>query len=97
MTRTGRQATETKEKVLARLRSAEGHLRGVIEMVAKDQYCIDVIRQTRAVQSAIDRINALLLEGHLNSCVSRAIRSPNVGERERVIAELVDVFEHERP
>jgi DNA-binding FrmR family transcriptional regulator len=83
-----------KAQILARLRSAEGHLRGIIRMVEDDQYCIDVIRQTRAVQSAIDRTNALLLERHLNHCVSAAIRSDNPRERERVISELLDVFEH---
>lgn len=82
-----------KQRILARLRSAEGHVRGVIEMVEREGYCIDVIRQTTAVQSALDRVNALLLERHLNHCVSRAIRSQDARARERVIAELLDVFE----
>lgn len=82
-----------KQRILARLRSAEGHVRGVLEMVEKDQYCIDVIRQAKAVQSALEKVNALLLERHLHHCVSRAIRSQDLGERERVIGELVDVFE----
>lgn len=82
-----------KEKILARLRSAEGHVRGVIEMVRKDEYCIDVIRQTKAIQAAIDRVNALLLERHLSHCVSQAIRSDDATRRERVIGELLDVFE----
>ncbi len=85
-----------KAQVLARLRSAEGHLRGIIRMVEDDAYCIDVIKQTRAVQSAIEKTNALLLERHLNHCVSTAIRSDSPQERERVIAELLDVFENGR-
>jgi DNA-binding FrmR family transcriptional regulator len=80
-------------KVLARLRSVEGHVRGVIEMVERDRYCIDVIRQTRAIQAALDRVNRLVLEGHLGHCVSRGLRSADAGERERVIGELLDVFE----
>ncbi len=86
-----------KEKILARLRSAEGHLRGTIRMVEEDQYCVDVIKQTKAVQSAIDKANALLLERHLNHCVSAAIRSERPRERERVISELLDVFENSVP
>ena len=85
---------ETKERILARLRSAEGHLGGIIRMVEGDTYCVDVIKQTKAVQSAIGRVNALLLERHLNHCVSAAIRSENARERERVISELLDVFEN---
>jgi len=53
-----------------------------------------VIKQTKAVQSAIDRVNALLLERHLNHCVSAAIKSDDARERERVISELLDVFEN---
>lgn len=79
-----------KQRILARLRSAEGHVGGVIEMVEKDEYCVDVIRQVRAVQSALDRVSALLLDRHLHHCVSRAVRSR---ARERVIGELLDVFD----
>lgn len=85
---------QAKEKILARLRSVEGHLRGIIRMVEADQYCVDVIKQTKAVQSALNKANALLLERHLNRCVSSAIRSENSRERERVISELLDVFEN---
>jgi DNA-binding FrmR family transcriptional regulator len=82
-----------KQEILSRLRSIEGHLRGVIRMVEEDAYCIDVLQQTKAVQAALDRVNALLLERHLNHCVTTAIRSQDPRERERVIAELLDVFQ----
>jgi DNA-binding FrmR family transcriptional regulator len=84
---------KARRTVLARLKSVEGHVRGVIEMVAADRYCIDVVRQTRAIQAALDRVNRMLLEGHLGHCVSRGLRSQDAAERERVIAELLDVFE----
>jgi DNA-binding FrmR family transcriptional regulator len=86
--------TAAKEKILARLRSIEGHIGGILRMVQDDAYCIDVLKQTRAVQGAIERVDALLLERHLNHCVSTAIRSDDPDERERVIRELLDVFEH---
>ena len=79
--------------ILARLRSIEGHVRGVMEMVEQDRYCIDVVRQTRAIQAALDRVNRMVLEGHLGHCVSRGLRSQDAGQRARVIAELLDVFE----
>jgi len=85
-----------KEQIVARLRSVEGHVRGIIRMVERDAYCVDVIKQTKAVQRAIDKANALLLERHLNHCVSAAIRSEHARERERVISELLDVFESGR-
>lgn len=82
-----------KQEILARLRSIEGHVRGVMRMVEEDAYCIDVLKQTKAIHSALDRVNALLLERHLHHCVTTAIRSEDPQERERVIAELLEVFE----
>ena len=81
-----------KQDVLARLKSVEGHLRGVERMVEEDVYCVDVIKQTLAVQKALDKINAMMLENHLNTCVTTAIRSEDGNERERVIGEIIDVF-----
>jgi DNA-binding FrmR family transcriptional regulator len=81
-----------KQRILARLKSALGHVRGVAEMVERDAYCIDVMRQTKAVQAALDRVNALLLDRHLRHCVSRAVRSQDAAERERVIGELITVL-----
>jgi DNA-binding FrmR family transcriptional regulator len=85
-----------KEAILARLRTAEGHLRGIVRMVDDDAYCVDVITQIKAVQRALDKANALLLERHLNHCVSAAIRSDDPKERGRVISELLVVFENGR-
>ncbi len=84
---------QTKEQVLSRLKSIEGHVRGIQRMVNDDNYCIDVISQVQAVQKALDRVNSLLLDNHLNSCVITAVRSDDSQERERVLGELLHVFE----
>ena len=81
------------DEVLRRLKSAEGHLRGVIRMVEEGVYCIDVIRQIQAVQAALNKINTTILEEHLNSCVITAIRGENPNDRERVLHEIADVYE----
>ena len=82
-----------KDKILTRLRSAEGHLRGVVQMVEDDGYCIDVLRQTKAVHAALSKVETLLLDRHLHHCVTRAVRSDRADERARVIAELLDIFQ----
>jgi len=87
---------KAKVQILARLRSVEGHWRAVIRMVEEDQYCIDVIKQIKAVQSAVHKATVLLLERHLNHCATEAIRSENPRDRERAIAELLEVFESGR-
>lgn len=82
-----------KDEILARLRSIEGHVRGVARMVENDAYCIDVIQQTLAIKRAIDKVNQLILSRHLQNCVTTAIRGDDPIERERVLSELLDVFE----
>jgi DNA-binding FrmR family transcriptional regulator len=84
------------EKILTRLKSVEGHLRGVAQMVENEAYCIEILQQTKAIHAALSKVEALLLDRHLHHCVSRAVRSGDAGERERVIAELLDVFEQSR-
>ena len=84
---------EQSENALRRLRTIEGHLRGVIRMVQQDEYCIDVIRQIQAVESALNKVSTQILENHLNSCVTTAIRGRDAKERERVLQEITEVFE----
>lgn len=80
-------------QVLTRLKTAEGHLRGIQRMVEEDAYCIDIIRQIQAVQSALNRVSTMILEGHLNSCMISAVRGEDPDERERVLKEIAEVFE----
>lgn len=80
------------ENTIRRLKTIEGHLKGVIRMVEEDAYCIDVIRQIQAVEAALDKVSTQILGDHLNSCVITAIRGDDAGERERVLKEITDVF-----
>ncbi len=81
------------QDILRRLKTAEGHLRGIQRMVEEGAYCIDIIRQVQAVQSALDKVTTQILDRHLNSCVVTAVRGENPAERERVLKELTEVFE----
>lgn len=81
------------DNMLKRLKIIEGHLGGVIRMMEDDAYCIDVIHQIQAVQAALNKVSSGILENHLNSCVTTAIRGEDATERERVLKEITDVFE----
>ena len=85
--------SQTKSDVKARLATAEGHIRGVRRMVDEDAYCGDVIKQILAVQRALDKVSAIVLDGHLHTCVTTAIRGEDPAERERILSELTSVFE----
>jgi CsoR family transcriptional regulator, copper-sensing transcriptional repressor len=81
------------ENTIRRLKTVEGHLRGVIRMVEEDAYCIDIIRQIQAVEAALNKVSSRILEDHLNSCVITAIQGSDIKERERVLKEITEVFE----
>ena len=81
------------EDILKRLRTIEGHLKGIIRMVEDDAYCIDVIRQVQAVEAALNKVSARILDGHLNSCVITAVQGEDPAERQRVLKEVLEVFE----
>ena len=79
--------------IVRRLKSIEGHVRGVQRMVEEGTYCIDVVNQITAVQRALKKVSGLLLDQHLHSCVTDAMRGPDASAREQVLGELLDVFE----
>jgi len=79
-----------KINLIHRLKIAHGHLEKVIRMVEEDRYCLDVIQQTQAVEMALRRVDELILENHLKTCVREAIVSGK-GVDEKV-AEVIEVF-----
>jgi DNA-binding FrmR family transcriptional regulator len=60
-----------------RLRRIEGQLQGIGRMIESDRYCVDILTQVSAVQSALDALALKLLEHHLHGCVSHAVASGN--------------------
>lgn len=80
----------SKQDALKRLSYIEGHLRGIRKMVEEDQYCVDVLKQTYAVQRALEKFESTLLRGHLNTCVPEGIKE---GRSEQVIDELAELYE----
>jgi len=84
--------SEAHQDALRRLKSIEGHVRGIQRMIEEGQYCIDIIKQGQAVQAALSKVNQIILKNHLQTCVTTAIRSNDQAERERVIRELMEVY-----
>ena len=78
---------------LRRLKTVEGHIRGVQRMVKDDLYCIDIIRQIHAIQSALNKISINILDNHLNSCLISVVRGDDPEHQDRVLQEIIDLFE----
>ncbi len=79
-----------REQALKRLSYIEGHLSGVRRMIDGEQYCVDILKQTYAVRRAIEKMEALLLDGHLHTCVVQGVRD---GREEQVIGEMLELYE----
>jgi len=86
-------ASQTKSVLLSRLRTIEGHVRGITRMVEADAYCPEVLIQALAVQRAIDRFNFELLEQHLETCFVTAVRSDSQQSREQALRDLLVIFQ----
>ncbi len=80
----------TREQALKRLSYIEGHLAGIRRMIDEDTYCVDVLKQTYAVRRAIEKMEALMLDGHLHTCVIDGVRD---GREEQVVGELLELYE----
>lgn len=77
-------------KVLHRLAIVRGHLDKVIKMVEEDLYCIDVIHQSIAVQSALKEIDKLILRNHMETCVVHSIKK---GDEKEFVSEVIKILD----
>jgi DNA-binding FrmR family transcriptional regulator len=84
---------DQKSDVLKRLAYIEGHLKGIRRMVESDEYCVDILKQTYAVKRAIDRLEGVLLSGHLDGCVRDGFHE---GREDEMIGELSQLFDLSR-
>jgi DNA-binding FrmR family transcriptional regulator len=64
-----------KKSLLARLKKIEGQAKGIQDMVQTGRYCIDIVQQLSALSSAANEVAMLVLESHIEGCVSEAIRA----------------------
>lgn len=77
-----------KSALVKRLNRIEGQTRGVAKMVEEDRYCVDVLTQIAAIQSALDALAMQLLASHTNGCVRSAIKS---GDGDAAVDELMNL------
>ena len=80
----------TRAESLKRLRYIEGHLNGVRRMIEEDAYCVDILKQSFAVRRALEKLEQIMLDGHLRTCVVEGIRD---GREEQVVGELRELYE----
>lgn len=86
----------TDKKILNRMNYLLGHLKANLKMIKDDRYCIDVIRQNQAVIAALKKVNEMILQNHLETCVTQAVKGKSEKEKKRVYQEIVEIFKEER-
>ena len=86
-TQSGHRYQAEQQALLNRLRRIEGQVRGIQRMVAEDRYCVDILQQMAAITSGLQEVSLIVLQSHIEGCVSEAIRS---GEEEELIEELMN-------
>ena len=80
---------DMKEKIIKRLKIAEGQICGLRRLVEEERYCIDTINQFLAARQALSKIEDLILENHLSTCVVDQMRS---GKEKQAIEEILSVY-----
>ena len=78
-----------KRDALNRLRTVRGHVDAVIGMVEDEQYCPDVMKQVSALQGSLEKVNRILLQNHLETCVAHAVAAGRTGE---IVDELMETM-----
>ncbi len=86
-----------KKQIINRVSYLSGHLNGAKKMVEEDKYCIDIIKQNEAVIAALHKVNEMILENHLNTCVTDAIKGESEKEKGKKIRELLEIYKKTNP
>lgn len=81
-----------KKECLKRMSYLKGHLDGIKKMIEKDAYCIDVIKQNKAVINALHKVNELILGSHFDTCVMGASLGKNKKRQQAMTKELLGIY-----
>ena len=81
-----------KKDVLERLKKIEGQIGGIQKMVTDNRYCIDILTQTRASAAAIRKVEEIIMQQHLHTCVADSLRSGSLDDQNKKISEIMDIF-----
>jgi DNA-binding FrmR family transcriptional regulator len=82
---------EHKRSALNRLKTVRGHLDAVITMVDDERYCPDIMKQVSALQGSLEKVNRVLLENHVETCVLHAVEEGRTGE---IVDELMETLRY---
>ncbi|HZD92312.1 MAG TPA: metal-sensitive transcriptional regulator [Pseudolabrys sp.] len=84
--------SEVRETALKRLKSVKGHVEGIVRMLEDDSvYCVDVLKQIKAVEGGLARVGDMVLQSHLKHHV---VTAHDRGDADKIVSELMDVLKY---
>lgn len=78
-----------KERARHRAKIIRGQMDGVVKMLENEEYCIDILTQSLAIQKSLQSLNNFILENHLNTCATTQIKK---GKKNKAIEEIMKVY-----
>jgi DNA-binding FrmR family transcriptional regulator len=84
---------DIKKRALHRAKILEGQMRGLHKMIESEEYCMDIITQSLAIQKSLGSLNKLLVENHVSTHVSHMMQSGNKSKTEQAVQEVLKIFE----
>jgi CsoR family transcriptional regulator, copper-sensing transcriptional repressor len=82
---------KVREDARRRLLSTKGHVEGILKMLEGEPYCVDVLKQIKAVQGALDKVGEMVLQSHLKHHV---VSAQERGDADELVAELMEVLKY---
>lgn len=89
----GSMINDIKRRSLHRSKILEGQMRGLQKMIEKEEYCMDILTQSLAIQKSLSSLNKLVLENHLKTHISDKFTSKSEKSQQAAIGELLDLYE----
>jgi DNA-binding FrmR family transcriptional regulator len=84
--------TALKQRALQRTKILEGQMRGIQKMIDNEEYCMDILTQSLAVQKSLSSLNKLILENHVRTHLKDSLRSKSKKEQEKAVDELLNLY-----
>jgi DNA-binding FrmR family transcriptional regulator len=85
--------TAIQKRALHRTKILEGQMRGLHKMIKKEDYCVEIITQSLAIQKSLSSLNKLILENHLHTHVKDGLENGTDKDKAKVFEELLDLYE----
>ncbi len=82
---------EHKKTAMNRLKTVRGHIEAVMNMVEEERYCPEVMKQVSALQGSLEKVNRILLQNHIETCVMHAVEE---GRSEEIVDELLETLRY---